>query len=112
MAESAPLFALAVVEAAVLNSTRALPSGPLAERAKKGRPHCVRAASVRRDGEVEASSLMASWSQLARMMIFRASSCRVNGMSVVKDGSYVVKAHVVVMVDSVRMTERGEPGLA
>ena len=112
MAESAPLFALAVVEAAVLNSTRALPSGPLAERAKKGRPHCVRASSVRRDGEVEASSLMASWSQLARMMIFRASSCRVNGMSVVKAGSYVVKAHVVVVVDSVRMTERSEPGPA
>ena len=56
----------------LLNSIRAEPSEPDEKSAKYGFPRDMRATRVKRSGEVDASSEMASKSQEPRMMVLNA----------------------------------------
>lgn len=96
----------------LLNSTRADPSVPVEDSAKKGLPRTILAYIVNLSGEVEESSTMASYNQLPRMMVLKARFCLSKGISSVYSGSYVVKSHDVRTLASVRMIESGAPGVS
>ncbi len=94
----------------LLNSTVAEPSGPLDDSVKYGA--VGEETMVSRVGDVDESSLMASCSQLARIMIFCAMASFCSGISWWNSGSYVTNWHVVVTPASSKIMHKGSPTAA